>query len=72
MDSAKNVVSQALELGAAERAGIVEQLLASLDAPDDRIDALWAAEADARAAAYNQGELESIPADQVFARYRRK
>lgn len=44
----------------------------SLDVPDPEIDAAWAHEADARVRAHDRGQIESIPAEDVFARYRRK
>jgi len=47
-------------------------LLASLDVPDPAIDAAWAHEADARVEAHDRGEIESIPAEDVFAKYRHK
>lgn len=33
---------------------------------DARIDALWAAEAESRIAAYHRGEITTIPAEAVF------
>jgi hypothetical protein len=41
----RQILEQALVLSAAERADLVESLLASLDQPDAWIDELWAKEA---------------------------
>lgn len=67
-NSAKDVISQALELKASERSVIAEALLASLDSPDHRIDEIWAKEVDARIEAYNRGDIDAISAEDVFAR----
>jgi putative addiction module component (TIGR02574 family) len=70
-NSANIILNQALELSASERANVAEKLLFSLDRPDSKIDALWAKEADSRVEAYKKGEIESISAEKVFAKYRR-
>ena len=71
IESAKIIISQALELKAAERVAVVERLLASLDSPDTNFDAIWAKEADARLDAYDRGEIEAILAEEVFAKYQK-
>ncbi len=68
-NTANNILNQALELSPSERADVAEQLLFSLDSPDKEIDKLWAKEADARVEAYNAGKLETISAEEVFAKY---
>lgn len=68
-DSTNAVIDQALKLTARERAAVAERLLMSLDVPDPEIDAAWAREADARVEAHDCGEIGSIPAEDVFARY---
>ena len=69
-NSANMILDQALELSARERANVAEKLLFSLDTPDSKIDALWAKESDSRVEAYKKGEIEAIPAEEVFAKYR--
>jgi putative addiction module component (TIGR02574 family) len=64
-----HVVEEALRLAPAERAEVVEQLLASLDRPDARIDALWAREAEDRIAAYDAGQMVALPAEEVFEEF---
>ena len=70
-NSANTILDQALELSAIERANVAEKLLSSLDSPDSKIDALWAKEADSRVEAYKKGEIKTIPAEEVFAKYRK-
>ena len=69
-NSANMILEQALELSATERAIMAEKLLFSLDNPDSKIDDLWAKEVDSRVEAYKKGEIEAIPAEEVFAKYR--
>jgi len=69
-NSANMILDQALELSAIERAIVAEKLLISLDSPDPKIDDVWAKEADSRVEAYKKGEIETIPAEEVFAKYR--
>lgn len=58
----------ALELPADERAALAEELLATVDpAADPAVEAAWAAEVEARMAAYRRGELAAFPADEVLA-----
>ena len=68
-DAAKILIDQALELPSAERAIVAEQLLLSLDRPDPEIDAVWAAEAEERIDAYEQGTIEVVSVSEVFGKY---
>ncbi len=69
--SANTILDQALKLSSSERAKVVEKLISSLDAPDSAIDSIWAKEADTRIEAFEKGEIESIPAEKVFEKYRK-
>jgi putative addiction module component (TIGR02574 family) len=66
-DKTSQILQDALALPVLERAVLVDGLLSSLDRPDTRIDELWAREAEDRLAAYRNGEMEAIPAEEVFA-----
>ena len=68
-DSVKILIDQALELSAAERAIVAEQILLSLDRPDKEIDAIWATEAEERIDAYEQGAIEAAPVNEVLGKY---
>jgi putative addiction module component (TIGR02574 family) len=68
----REVEELALTLSAEERARLADMLLASLDGPEITVvEVAWEAEIAARIAAYRRGELETIPAEQVFAEARR-
>lgn len=60
------ILEKALTLPAAERSIIVEGLLKSLDAPDEAINDIWAAEAEKRLAAYREGRLKAVPMEEIF------
>jgi putative addiction module component (TIGR02574 family) len=64
--SAEQLRKDALALPPIERAALAEELLSSLDRPDASIDALWAQEAEERLAAFEAGEMEAIPAEDVL------
>ena len=66
-ETGTKVLRSALSLSALERAEIADELLSSLDRPDDRIDQLWIAEAERRIAKLKAGETETISAEEVFA-----
>jgi len=63
---AEKLIQQALGLPADERAEVAERLLSSLEPPLSPIDHLWAQEAEDRIDAYERGEIEAIPAEDVF------
>ncbi len=61
------VLKEVLALPPAERAELVEQILRSLDPPTrQRIDELWAEEAEERIDAFDRGEIKTISAKKVF------
>lgn len=69
-DAAKLLSKQARDLSPKERLELVDDLLASLDETDPKLDALWAKEAEDRLAAYRRGEIKSVPLQEVLAKYR--
>ncbi|HEV2607959.1 MAG TPA: addiction module protein [Xanthomonadaceae bacterium] len=70
--SAQSIFDAAKELPPAERLEVVDRILASLDEPDQALDALWAKEAEDRLAAFRTGEIRAIPLDEVLAKYPRQ
>jgi len=64
--SINEVLEQALELKVNERSKLVDELLKSLDKPDEEIDEIWAEEADKRLEAYRRGELKAVPMENIF------
>ncbi len=65
----QQILEKALVLPPAERADLVESLLASLDQPDARIDELWAREAEDRLAAFEAGQTKAYSVDEVFQEF---
>jgi len=62
---------KALRLRPADRIGLVDRLLDSLDRPDPRVDALWAREVEDRLAAYRRGEIKTVGLGEILARVRK-
>ena len=67
---ATQILEAALALSETERAALADELYASLRRTDPRIDELWAREAEDRLTAYRAGEIEAIPAEEVFRELR--
>ena len=63
---AEKLIEQALGLPPDERSRVAERLLSSLEHELSPIDKLWALEAEDRLDAFERGEMESIPAEEVF------
>lgn len=68
----KALTDQAAALPPNERVELVECIMQTLEPVDPEIDALWAAEALNRLAAYRRGEIETEDFDEVLARYDRE
>ena len=67
------VLEEALSLPAKERAELVERLLSSLDSPSQqKIDQLWAQEAEGRLDDFERGQIRSAPAQEVFEAVRKR
>ena len=57
----QEILDRALKLSAVEKAHLVDELLSSLDKPDEAIDALWRKEVEDRITAYQTGHLKRTP-----------
>jgi len=67
----KDIAAEILELPLAARAELASQLLDSLDdLSEAENDQLWAEEGERRYAEYKAGNIEAVPAEEVFARLR--
>jgi putative addiction module component (TIGR02574 family) len=67
----KDITAEALELPLTARAELASQLLDSLDdLSEEENEQLWAQEGERRYAEYKAGNIEAVPADEVFARLR--
>jgi len=71
-DGIKDLSLEARKLPLAERAELMDDLLASLDEPDPRIDALWAEEAERRLRLVDSGEMPVYDAEEIIAELRKK
>jgi putative addiction module component (TIGR02574 family) len=64
---------KAAQLPEQERAELALSLIESLDGPaDPNVEEAWAQEIERRVRQLEKGEAELIPADEVFARIRRR
>lgn len=69
----QNIFEQALHLKPVERAELIDKLFHSFDkGHDERIDALWAVEAESRIDAFDAGQISSDSADAVFERINKR
>ena len=69
----QTIFEQALRLNPVERAELIDELFHSFDkSHDERIDALWAAESEARIDAFDAGQIESDSAEAVFERINKR
>lgn len=68
-EAAEKITAAAKDLSPAERLAVVDAILSNLDAPDPKIDALWAAEAEDRLSAYRRGEIRSVTLAEVLSKY---
>jgi putative addiction module component (TIGR02574 family) len=70
MATPESILKEALSLKPTERAKLIDILLSSLDTPDEKIEKLWAEEAENRLEAYERGELTAVSLEEVLAKYR--
>jgi putative addiction module component (TIGR02574 family) len=64
---------QARALSPDDRARLAEVLLESLrGSPLSEVEAAWSREIEGRVAAYDRGEVQAYPAEDIFAEARRK
>lgn len=69
----EKIYHEALELPADARISLIERLLSSLHLPiQAEIERLWAEESERRVSQIEQGQVELIPGDEVFAKIRDK
>jgi putative addiction module component (TIGR02574 family) len=64
--SVESVEAEALQLTSAERADLVERLIATLE-PDPHVEAAWAAEVERRDAEIERGEVAELSGPETLA-----
>lgn len=70
-NTASEIAKLGKQLPREERERLVDELLASLNEPaTTELDAAWEAEIHRRLAAYDRGEVQSLSAEDVFAKAR--
>ena len=69
-EATKKLGIEAAKLLPEERMELVDEILASLDQLDERIDRLWAKEAEDRLVAYRRGEIKAVDLEEVLAKYK--
>jgi putative addiction module component (TIGR02574 family) len=69
-EATKKLSIEAAKLLPEERMELVDEILVSLDQPDERIDRLWAKEAEDRLVAYRRGEIKAVDLEEVLAKYK--
>ena len=67
-----DIINNAMELSAIERAGLADELISSLDTPDKAIDNIWRNEIDNRLTKYEKGEIKTLSVEEVLAKYKTK
>ena len=70
--NAESLAEQLLTWPTADRARLAALLLASLEPPEAEVAAAWDIELAARASALDAGQVQSIPAADVFAELDRR
>ncbi|MBK1616135.1 addiction module antitoxin RelB [Rubrivivax gelatinosus] len=70
-DTAAELAARGKQLPREERERLVDELLESLNEPAVvELDAAWAVEIERRLAAYDRGEVQALPAEEVFSKAR--
>lgn len=71
-DQSRRILTEAMALPPMDRAELADQLLASFEFPArEEIYAEWSTEAEDRLRAYERGDMEALPAEEVFRRIQR-
>lgn len=66
--NSEQILKDALALPPQERAALLERLLISFQSsPDPNLEELWLREAEERLEAYDRGELETVPMEEVLS-----
>jgi len=66
-----SIKEELLTLDPLEKIQLIDELLLSLDTPTKETDEIWAKEIEERIQAYENAQIESIPASKVFAKYQK-
>lgn len=70
MATPKEIIKEVISMSPAKQAELLDLLIRVLDKPDEKIDKLWAEEAESRLDAYQRGELRALSVEEVLAKYK--
>jgi putative addiction module component (TIGR02574 family) len=70
MTTSQELYQQVSHLSPIDKLRLAELLLADLDNPDPKIDAIWREEAQGRLQAYKVGELKTVSHETVMQKYK--
>lgn len=69
MNEKEKLLAKALKMNPKERAEIVDQLIQSLDKPDEEIDNLWQREVEDRIDAFEEGDIQTVTLQEIVEKY---
>jgi putative addiction module component (TIGR02574 family) len=69
---ALRILEDVMKLSPKERAILADQILSSLDQPDEYIDTLWRKEVEDRVLAFKKGQTKAISLKEVLSKYQNK
>ena len=69
MLATQTIYNEALVMQPIERVHLIDQLILSLDIPNQTIEKQWNDEAESRVEAYQNGKLKTVSGKEVFAKY---
>lgn len=72
MRKTEDLFDEAVSLPVEKRTELVDKLLRSLNPTQDKIDELWAEEAERRAKEIREGSVKTIPGEEVFGKIRER
>jgi putative addiction module component (TIGR02574 family) len=70
MENIEMLFKESLKLRPAERLQLIELIAKSLDQPDEKINEVWATEAESRYQAMQNGKVNTISLSEIVARYK--
>lgn len=70
MATPKEIIKEVISMSPAKQAELLDLLIRVLDKPDEKLDRLWAEEAESRLDAYQRGELRALSVEEVLEKYK--
>ena len=70
MATPKEIIKEVISMSPAKQAELLDLLIRILDKPDEKLDRLWAEEAESRLDAYQRGELRALSVEEVLEKYK--